>query len=194
MASKRQVEANRRNARRSRGPRSAHGKRRASKNALRHGLARQDSSAAVLAKREKLARRIAGNCQATIVLEFARAAAEADLKLADVRRVKIALIQRVCALGALAPPKHFRSAMQEVRWCQATYLWTEGLRPTKPPNPIPIDPLASMPVGEPDRSAEAVRRVLTELVKLDRHENRAASRRERAIREMLKAKTLNLQN
>jgi hypothetical protein len=194
MASKRQVEANRRNARRSRGPRPAHGKRRASKNALRHGLTSQDSSAAFLAKREKLARRIAGNCQAAIVLEFARAAAEAELKLADVRRARIALIQRVCALGALAPPKHFRSAMQEVRWCQAMDLYFRGLRPTKPPNPVPIDPLASMPAGEPDRLAEAARRVLTELVQLDRFENRAASRRDRAIRELLKSKTLNLQD
>jgi hypothetical protein len=72
--------------------------------------------------------------------------------------------------------------MQEVRWRQAMDLWFRGLRPTKPPNPIIIDPLASMPVGEPNRSAEAGRRVLTEL-RLDRYENRAASRQEIAIRE-----------
>jgi hypothetical protein len=73
-------------------------------------------------------------------------------------------------------------------------LYFRGLRPTKPPNPVPIDPLASMPAGEPDRLAEAARRVLTELVQLDRFENRAASRRDRAIRELLKSKTLNLQD
>src|SRR4051794_515013 len=89
MATKRQVEANRRNARRSSGPRSVHGKGRASRNAFRHGLSAQDSSAGFLAKLENLARRIAGNCQSVIALEFARAAAEAELELARVRRVKV---------------------------------------------------------------------------------------------------------
>ena len=193
MASKRQVEANRRNGRRSSGPRSVHGKGRASRNAFRHGLTTPDSSAGFLAKLEKLARRIAGNCHTPIVLEFARAAAEAELELARVRRVKVALIERARALGGLVPPKHFRSAMQEVRWCIAKDMWFSGLRPTNPPTPVTIDPLASMPVGEPDRSAEAGRRVLTELLKLDRYENRAASRRDGALRAMLKAKTNNLQ-
>jgi hypothetical protein len=193
MASKRQVEANRRNASRSSGPRSPHGKARASRNAFRHGLATRDSSAGFLAKLEKLARRIAGNCQPATVLEFARIAAEAELDFARARRAKAALIERAGALGGLKPPKHFRSLMQEVRWCQAMDLWLRGLRPTKPPAPMPIDPLASMPVGEPDRSAEAVRRVLPELVRLDRYENRAASRRDRAFREMSKIKPTNLQ-
>ena len=38
-----------------------------------------------------------------------------------------------------------------------------------------------MPSQEPDRSAEAVRRVLPELRKLDRYERRAAAQRERAV-------------
>src|SRR6266567_3577909 len=41
-----------------------------------------------------------------------------------------------------------------------------------------------MPLLEPERSAEAVRRSLPELVKLDRYEHRASSRRDRAIREL----------
>jgi hypothetical protein len=40
MASERQIAANRRNARRSSGPRSSAGKRRSSGDALRHGLSR----------------------------------------------------------------------------------------------------------------------------------------------------------
>ena len=39
MASEKQIAANRRNARKSRGPRSAGGKARASRNATQHGLA-----------------------------------------------------------------------------------------------------------------------------------------------------------
>lgn len=38
-----------------------------------------------------------------------------------------------------------------------------------------------MPSQEPERSAEAVRRVLPELRKLDRYERRAAARRDRAV-------------
>jgi hypothetical protein len=47
--------------------------------------------------------------------------------------------------------------------------------------PKPIDASATMPSREPDGSAEAVRRVLPELRKLDRYERRAAVRRHQAV-------------
>ena len=47
-----------------------------------------------------------------------------------------------------------------------------------------IDASATMPSQEPDRSAEAVRRVLPELRQLDRYERRAAAQRERAVRNL----------
>jgi hypothetical protein len=50
--------------------------------------------------------------------------------------------------------------------------------------PKPIDALATMPSQEPDRSAEAVQRVLPELRMLDRYERRAAAQRERAVRDL----------
>src|SRR5437764_10693369 len=111
MATKSQIEANRRNVHQSRGPASTYGKKRASRNALRHGLARKDSSACFLARLEKLASRIAGDCPIPTVLQYARAAAEAELEIGRVRRVKFALIERASALGALVPPKHFLSLM-----------------------------------------------------------------------------------
>jgi hypothetical protein len=43
-----------------------------------------------------------------------------------------------------------------------------------------------MPTQEPERSAEAIRRALPELTKLNRYESRAAARRDRAIRELSK--------
>jgi hypothetical protein len=48
----------------------------------------------------------------------------------------------------------------------------------------------SMPSSEPERSAEAVRRALPELLKLDRYERRATSRRDRAARQIVARKLL----
>jgi hypothetical protein len=44
-----------------------------------------------------------------------------------------------------------------------------------------------MPAQEPERTAEAVRRVLPELIRLNRYESRAVSQRDRAIRELTKS-------
>ena len=64
----------------------------------------------------------------------------------------------------------------------------EGETPRgRPPKiPEPVDPLATMPTQEPGRTAEAIRRALPELLKLDRYESRAAARRDRAICEITK--------
>ena len=155
MASDRQLAANRRNARRSTGPRSRGGKKRAGRNAYRHGLSLSISSIANCATEvDRLAHKITRDTDHEIILERARAVAEAELDLARVRRAKIALMERVQAFGALASP------LPEVVECSA-----------------------AMPTHEPQRSAEAVRRALPELLKLDRYERRAASRRDRAVRE-----------
>ena len=58
MASERQIAANRRNARKSTGPRSGAGMKRASRNAYRHGLTLSITSTAASAKQlDKLVRR-----------------------------------------------------------------------------------------------------------------------------------------
>ena len=95
MASERQIAANRRNARKSTGPRSSAGKRRASGNAYRHGLNLSVGASAPLAPQlEKLVRKIAGSTDDAITLERAREIAQAELDLARVRRAKVALIDR----------------------------------------------------------------------------------------------------
>jgi hypothetical protein len=48
------------------------------------------------------------------------------------------------------------------------------------------NPLATMPIQEPERSVEGIRRALPELIKLYRYESRAAARRDRAVRELSK--------
>jgi hypothetical protein len=179
MASERQIAANRRNARNRTGPRSTSGRKRASQNAFRHGLTKRISSAEFDRQAETLARQIAGDSEDKITIELARDAAEAVLELARVRRVKVALIERVTALGRFDVPKRFASPKDEAAWilqhyCGAT-LW-EG-RPK-----FAVDPLPAMPSQEPQRTAEAVRRALPDLLKLYRYEARAVTRRDRALR------------
>src|SRR5262245_6727364 len=170
MASERQIAANRRNGRKSTGPHSGAGKNRSSRNAYRHGLTLNISSTAAFAKQlDKLARKIAGNTDNAITLERARAIAQAELDLARVRRAKVALIERACTFGELEPPQVLSSVTQIIRFINAV------------DRPKPVDSSATMPSQEPDRSAEAVRRVLPELRKLDRYERRAAVRRDRAV-------------
>ena len=173
MASERQIAANRRNARNSTGPHSGAGKKRASRNAYRHGLTLSITSTVAFAKQlDTLVRKIAGASNDAIVLERARAIAQADLELTQVRRAKVALIERASAFGELDPPGPTVSQM--IRLLNA---FQRG----RLIDPKPIDASATMPPQEPDRSAEAIRRVLPELCKLERYERRSAARRNRAV-------------
>jgi hypothetical protein len=175
MASERQIAANRRNARKSTGPRSGAGKKRASRNAYRHGLTLSITSTAAYAKQlDKLVREIAGDTEDPILLDRARAIAQAELELVRVRRAKLALIERACAFGELDPTRSLSSATRIIQLLNAFYPGRVGL-------PKPSDASATMPSQEPERSAEAIRRVLPKLRKLNRYERRAAARRDRAV-------------
>jgi hypothetical protein len=179
MASEGQIAANRRNARKSTGPRSGAGKNRSSRNAYRYGLTLSITSSAAYAKQlDRLVREIAGNTEDPILLERARAIAQAELELARVRRAKVSLIERASAFGELDPPQAFSTVTQIKRFFNA-------LDRGKLILPKPSDSSATMPSQEPYRSAEAVRRVLPELRRLDRYEHRAAVRRHRAVLDFL---------
>jgi hypothetical protein len=189
MASERQIAANRRNAQKSTGPRRSAAKKRTSQNAYRHGLTVSPLANPALAKRlDKLARLIAGDSKSEIVLDHARAAAQAELDLARVRQVKIALIKSVAALGALDAPQDIGAVVKAWLYLE---LALAGTAPRGRPPAIkePVDPLATMPAEEPGRTAEAVRRALPELLKLDRYESRAVARRDRAMREIVKRRS-----
>jgi hypothetical protein len=173
MASERQIAANRRNARKSTGPRSGAGRKRASRNAYRHGLTLSITSTAAFAKQlDTLVRKIAGDTEDAITLERALQIAQAELDLSRVRRAKVSLIERASAFGELDPPR--LTVTQMIRVLNAIDRGRFIV-------PKSIDALATMPSQEPDRSAEAVRRVLSELRKLDRYERRASAQRERAV-------------
>jgi hypothetical protein len=178
---RRAIAANRRNAGQSTGPRSRAGKRRSRRNAYQHGLATSPILSGAVAKQaEKLTRKIAGKSKNPIVLEQARDIACAEIDLARVRRVKVALIERMSALGSLEAAQLFTSAREVWRFLKSIE------RGESPSLPEREDPLATMPSQEPERTAEAIRRALPELARLDRYESRAAARRDTAVQEMVK--------
>jgi hypothetical protein len=170
VTTERQVAANRRNARRSTGPRSRGAKERTSRNSYRHGLTARLTTTKEHTKRvENLARKIAAEATDFVILEYARAAAEAEFGIARVRQAKVALIERMLAFDQLEQPqlslRHFNA-------------WDRGELKL----PTPVDAAGTMPSAEADRLAEAVRRALPELLKLDRYERRAVALRHRAVR------------
>ena len=106
------------------------------------------------------------------------------------RQVRADLIACAYALGSLTPPRFFRTWKDELRWLVAQdYLKVLARRNQRPaipplPPPEPINPAAPMPAEIKERLAEAVKRLLPELCSTYSYEQRAAARRDRAIREI----------
>jgi hypothetical protein len=96
VATERQIAANRANAKRSTGPKSAAGKMVSSRNAYRHGLSRPLSpSADTLAKLEAIARAVTGEGEEQLIsaAEFARAQLEL-LRIRATRAEMMTAIER----------------------------------------------------------------------------------------------------
>jgi hypothetical protein len=182
MTSERQIAANRRNAAKSTGPRSPAAKKRVSRNAYRHGLSSNVIWSKKLSKQlHERARSLVSNSQDPLTLERARAVAEAELDIACVRRAKVSLIERISAFGALDPPQFTSRGI--IRWLRA---YERGI--DLPPSFAMAGVPPAMPPEGPERSTEAIRRALPELLKLDRYERRAAARRDRAVRDICEAR------
>ena len=160
MTSDRKLAASRRNAARSTGPRTSLGKARASRNALRHGLAvslaREPSTSTEI---ERLARAIASNESSPASLYYARIAAEAELEIKRVRAGRIALINQTYLIDRYPKPERVMAG-------------EEGT----------VNPMKLLIQGEPERVIVAFTQAVPELAKYDRYENRALSRRKRALR------------
>ena len=98
MTSPAKIAANRRNARRSTGPRSAAGKARARRNAFRHGLATPASLDHVAMDRiDDLVVALTRDFPDQLEFELATVAAEAQAEIERVRQTKVTLVNRAYA-------------------------------------------------------------------------------------------------
>jgi len=167
VTSKRKIEANRRNAQSSTGPRSLAGKRRISQNALRHGLATGIlDDPEKLTQVDQLARVLAPEGHPD-KLRWARIVAEAELDLLRVRaaRAKLIYLEEV----ALSHSPSSTAMSQEI-----------GEKPLYEEPTILLSQLRHVS-SELDNKSRALLRALPRLALLDRYERRALSRRKRAM-------------
>ena len=178
MISGNKIRANRENAKYSSGPKTANGRARSSRNALRHGLSlpvySNPASSEVV---ETLARDIAGPTANAEILELARAIAELQI---DLRRVRNARQQRLAT--ALAEPFYFYDS-RAAAWKKVALLkpfLTPGLAE------VPVPDFLVRLVTETPQGPRKLETILSKEAKwlraLDRYERRALSRRKFAVR------------
>jgi hypothetical protein len=174
--STRKIEANRANARASTGPKTAQGRARTARNALRHALSVSVFSDSILSEElNALAREIAGPDADAEIQELARRIAEAEI---DLRRVRYARHQLLNS--ALSDPDYKSAA----RVRQQFALVRRCARVDGPFTPMPYDVvkfLYSKPEG-PFKLALILSDKARQLQAIDRYERRAHSRRKFAIR------------
>ena len=84
-----------------------------------------------------------------LTLEYARDAAHAELDLAQIRQIRVALIERMSAFGEFQAEPAFNSVRELKRFLYAAH--RAGVNA-----PIPVKPAPIMPAAEPERLAEAV--------------------------------------
>jgi hypothetical protein len=182
VASERQIAANRRNAQKSTGPCSDAGKKRASRNAYRHGLAAGVGHSGKYAVQiETLALAIIGAATGwreaatdAEILGFGRLAAKAELDIAHIRGLKAA---RMNALMAAIQAQIAAVAQAAENSCVAI----SGISEQSPEGLPATAALAS----ELEPLREAMRTSLAALAIIDRYERRAIAKRDRAIMQII---------
>jgi len=187
MTTGRQLEANRRNAARSSGPRSRAGKQRASQNSFRHGLssaARFDRCKQI----EQLAHELAGQPISLETLEYARNLARAKFDLDHIRRVRLSLVKRVLLIGRLHRPRYLLSQLDQIILTKPEIGQVE--RAIQRGTPLRLRRrrrLPDLPQSEPGHTAETLRRVHTECVAINRYQREASGRFNQALRRLLRS-------
>jgi hypothetical protein len=203
------IAANWTNGRRSRGPRTEAGKRSASRNALRHGLAAiKRDDPAFFPQIERRAKALCNGDTHPLLFEQALIIAENDFIFECVRRERIHAIERMRdpdATPFTKPREALARAKARIRQAELAYEQLlaakakntaatnckdrhPGSGPTN--NPSTSNGSSSEPIREPKPLAmrdefDAMRLALPDLRRLERYERRAWSRRKRAIREFM---------
>ena len=174
MTSDRKIKANRANARASTGPKTARGRARAARNALRHGLTLPVSSDPALSEEvEALAREIAGPDANARIQELARRVAEAQI---DLHRVRYARHQFLS--NALSAPYYESRASARAK----LRLMCRVLRPNAPEISMAALTkfLTSTPQG-PEKFATILSQESKRLLAMDRYERLTLFRRKVSI-------------
>jgi hypothetical protein len=176
VTSARKIRSNRSNARSSTGPKTATGRGRSARNALRYGLSLPVLSDPTLSQEvTALARQIAGADAAPEVQELARQIAEAQVDLHRVRALRHDLVSR-----ALSDPDYD----SRTNWDKKLTTALRIIRRCSRYEDVPEQELKflSSKLSEPDRFATIFTEIARRLPALDRYERRALSRRKLAIR------------
>ncbi len=207
MTSVRKIEANRRNGRKSRGPRTAAGKSIASRNALRHGLAAIAHPCSVSSRKiEGLAKAIVGTDSDPILFEQALVIAKCEALLQLVAHKKIAAIERLRDPTAVALAKGDNSlqvAQARAEQGRRAYDEYERLKrefelgnnqnsQSEQVENITVE-YHSGPFLKPNDRGEidSLEEAMPDLEKLARYERRALSQRRRSIEMFLEIKFSN---
>ncbi len=174
MATERQIAANRRNALHSKGPGSIGGKKRASRNSIRHGFDFMPNvpDAKLIRAGQSLARKFFG---AQTFPENAWNSAQAEFTLARIRQLKVILIEGLSALLELDPSQPVKLLPP-----LATYLTMSKEHKMVDPELAAFDPTA--PAAASNCWAAATLWCLLELNNLSRYEERTAAHRNRCLR------------
>ena len=184
----RRVIANGENAKKSSGPISQEGKERSSKNAHRHGLSvdidvlneyREDIDA--------LAREIAGDRLDTTSVAVATEIASAEIDLKSVRSVKEDLLSKKNSVSEKQPIKIKKGKKGEAqRLLEKIEIIHKSERPINNQEALllKLNSQYSRLVSRPEEKSksENLAKIVDELIKLERYEQRALSRRDRAIK------------
>ena len=169
------IKANRANAQASTGPKTADGRARAARNALRHALSLPVCSNPALSEEvETLAREIAGPGANAETQDLARQVAEAQIDLRRVRYARHKLLS-----DALADPHYdsWRGKREKMAFLRSL------LRKYGPDQPVEnLEAFMNSTPQGPHKFATILSQEAKQLLAMDRYERRALSRRKSAIR------------